>query len=143
MAVYTGKSSVIARPVEKVYERMADFTAYGEMVDRLPDDVKAKIGDVKFDADGILINTPPVGEIRLSVVERVPPERVVLLAENSPVPLHMSISLAPTPDGGTQITPAIDVEVPAMLKPFIGPKMQQAADQFGSMLSNLFTLPDA
>ena len=38
---------------------------------------------------------------------------------------------------GTDVTPTIDVEVPAMLKPFVGPKMQQAADQFGAMLTNL------
>lgn len=139
MAEYKGKTSVVNAPVDQVYERMSDFSTYGEQIEKLPEEVRAKIGNVSFDKDGITIQADPVGEIRLVVIERVAPERVVLSAENSPVPMHLTIALAPSVDGGTQVTPAIDVEVPAVLKPFVAPKMQQAADQFGSMLSNLFS----
>ncbi len=137
MAIYTGQTATVNAPVEKVYERMADFSSYEEQLNSLPADIRAKIGDVSFSADAITIQAQPVGEIKLQVVERVAPERVVMSAENSPVPMHLTVSLAPTAEGKTSLTPSIDVEVPAMLKPFVAPKMQQAADQFGTMLANL------
>lgn len=136
MAGYTGKTAHVEVAKDKVYERLSDFSAYNEMLEKLPAEAREKIGNVKFTPDAILIEAAPVGEIKLSVTERIPGERVVLTAENSPVPMHLTVALGES-GTGTDLTPTIDVEVPAMLKPFVGPKMQQAADQFGAMLSNL------
>lgn len=136
MAGYTGKTAHVEVAKDKVYERLADFSGYNEMLEKLPAEAREKIGNVKFTPDAIVIEAAPVGEIRLNVTERIQGERVVMAAENSPVPMHLTIALGES-GTGTDVTPTIDVEVPAMLKPFVGPKMQQAADQFGAMLSNL------
>ncbi|WP_304467838.1 hypothetical protein, partial [uncultured Muribaculum sp.] len=64
-------------------------------------------------------------------------KRVAFTAESAPVPLIMSINLdAKTPES-TEIVTAIDVEIPAMLRPMVGPKLQEAADKFGDMVKNL------
>lgn len=140
MAKYCGKTAVIARPIDEVYSRMADFSLYQAKLDAIPEEMRAKIGDVKFTPDTIVISADPVGDITLKAVERIAPERVVLEAQNSPVPLSMIITLAPADNDKTSVSPLIEVEIPAMLKPFVGPKMQEAADRFGEMLTNLFSL---
>ncbi len=49
----------------------------------------------------------------------------------------MSVNFTATAPDTTDVTTVIDVEIPAMLRPFVGPKLQQAADKFGEMISNL------
>jgi hypothetical protein len=49
----------------------------------------------------------------------------------------MAINFKTITDDTTEVTTVIDVELPAMLRPFVGPKMQQAADQFGVLMSRL------
>lgn len=139
MAEYKGKTVELNASPAVVYSRLSDFSNLGERLNELPADIRAQVGDVKFTADSIVISAAPAGEITLSITERTEPSRIVMSAVNSPVPLAMSINIAPADAPGTsEVTPVIDVEVPAMLKPFVGPKMKEAADRFGDMLRNLF-----
>lgn len=137
MAEFKGKSVELPAAPADVYARLSDFSNLGEQLDKIPAEYRAKIGDVKFTADSIVINAAPAGEITLAITERVPSERVVLAAQSSPVPLSMVIEIA-TAAGGSVVTPVANVDIPPMLKPFVGPKMQEAADRFGDMLKTLF-----
>jgi len=139
MSTYTGQAIDISRCREDVFDRISNLGEYQQHIDRLPEDVKAKIGDVKFTDDSIVITAAPVGEIVLKLVECQRPSRLAFEAQGAPVPLRVDISLEENSTGKTSLTPAINVEVPAMLRPFVAPKMQQAANQMGSMLGNLFS----
>ncbi len=132
MATYKSKQVTISHPIEEVYERISNIGAYQQKLDSLPAEVKDKLGDVRFEPDAIVITAAPVGEIRFAVKERIKPSSVKLSAEQSPVPLTLSVNL--TPDSDSQI----DVEIPAMLKPMVGGKMQEAADKFGELITTFF-----
>lgn len=41
-------------------------------------------------------------------------------------------------EASTRLTPRVDIDIPAMLKPFLGNKIQQAADKFGEVFTSLF-----
>ncbi|MDE5744958.1 MAG: hypothetical protein K2H84_04770 [Paramuribaculum sp.] len=138
MATYSSKPATIGKPIEEVYERISNIGAYQQKLDSLPSEVKEKIGDVRFEDDAIVITAAPVGEIRFAVKERVSPSKVTLAAEQSPVPLKLSVKLEPEGDSSTKATSVIDVEIPAMLKPMIGGKMQEAADKFGELITTFF-----
>lgn len=137
MTTYSSKPVEVAAPADKVYARISDFDAFQDKVDTLPEDVKAKIGSVKFAHDSITINAAPMGDITLTVTERVPDKRVALEAPNSPVKLVLAINLEPIGPETTRIITAIEVDIPIMLKPMVGPKLQEAADRFGEMIQNL------
>ena len=97
--------------------------------------VKGKqIGDLKFTEDSITLNTPQVGEIQFNVIERTAPSRLVFSAAKSPVPLTLAVNLSSKSDTETEITSVIDVEIPAMLRPLIGSKMQEAAEKFNELI---------
>lgn len=134
MSKYTSKPTVVALTSEDLDTRFADFSAMQHKIDMLPDDQRAKLGDVQFTADSIVINTNQVGTITLRVAERKP-GFVRLNAENSPVPMHIDIAYKPVSESSSEISCEIDVEIPAMLRTFVGPTLQKAADQFGTIFA--------
>lgn len=137
MSAYKGQPAVVNRPVAELYERLSTLDTFADRLAGLPEEVRAKVGDVEFEKDAIVINTPQVGQLRLEIIERVAPSRIVLGAVGSPVPAKVIVELEEIDADTTRLTPSMDVEVPMMLRPFVGPKLQQAADQFGSLLANL------
>lgn len=124
-------------PVETVYKHISDIAAYQEKINGLPDDIKKKIGNVAFDNDKITIKGAPMGDTELAVTERIENKRMALTAQKAPVPIIMSINLEEQGADKTQVVTSIDVEMPAMLKPMVGPKLQEAAEKFGDMIKNL------
>lgn len=127
-------------PADVVYDRINNLESFGSRLNELPEDVRAKMGDVKFTADSIIINAAPVGDMTLNVSERVPDKRIAFSVANAPVPLSMSINLDGKGEESTEVVTSIEVEMPAMLRPMVGPKLQQAADKFGDMIKNIAVL---
>lgn len=137
MACYSSKPVEIPASIDVVYERISNVAAFQDKLDQIPADVRAKMGDVSFRDDAIVIAAAPVGEITLRLLEKEPPRRVKFVAENSPVPIGLAINLADKGNSLTEATSAIEVDIPVMLKPLVGPKLQEAADKFGELLTNL------
>lgn len=138
MSVYSGKAVVVSRPVAEIYARVSDLSQYKEMVEQLPAEAREKLQGVEFRGDALKMNAPGVGELVFNITERVPSSHVGFEAVGSPVPLKLAIDLEDVDGASTRITPRIDVQLPAMLKPFIGPKLQEGADRFGEVFTGLF-----
>lgn len=75
-----------------------------------------------------------------NVSERVPGKRIAFSVANAPVPIMMSINLDAKDQESTEVVTSIDVDMPAILKPMVGPKLQQAVDNFGDMIKNIAVL---
>ncbi len=137
MAKYSSKPVVIDAPIETAYARLSDFSAYQSRLDELPDEIRGKIGEVRFTPDSIVINAAPVGEMVFEVTDRVAPKHVALKAKNSPVPMMLSLDLSEAGDK-TGVVSTIDVEIPVVLRPMVGGKMQEAADKFAELIGTFF-----
>lgn len=136
MSQYSSQPVNVHRPIDVLASKFSDFTALETNLRELDETERAKVSDVKFTADTICISTPQVGEIRLKAVERSR-ERLVLKAEQSPVPLQLEVLLKEVDPETTSVQGVIDVDLPLMLRPLIGPTLQKAADQFGSLFGKL------
>lgn len=136
MSRYESKAVKVARSAEALAERFSDFTGLGEALNGMSAEERAKVGDVAFDRDTITITTPQVGAIRLRAVERTP-SSVRLEAEGSPVPMSLELNFHPVEPELTEVTGALDVDIPMMLRPLVGPAMQKAVDQFGDLFAKL------
>ncbi|MCH5247232.1 MAG: hypothetical protein J1E99_03645 [Muribaculaceae bacterium] len=137
MAKYTSTPVTVPANVNSLFEKFEDLTALQSLLDRMPEDLKQKVGDVTFEKDSISIQTSQVGEIKFVVKERVKPDKIVFGTESSPVPLTLTAKLTPTGENSTEVLAETDVEIPAMLKPLVGPAMQKATDQFGQLIGQL------
>ena len=72
MATYKGRTVSIERSAEEIVDKFADLSRFKDNLDALPEEERAKIGDIEFAADSITLNTPQVGQIRFEVAERSP-----------------------------------------------------------------------
>ncbi len=136
MSKYSGRTVSVARSAQEIADKFADLSQFSAMLDRIPEEERAKIGDVTFDTDSVAINTKQVGTVRFQVVERTP-QAVRLSAVGSPVPLTMSIDLDATSPNTTDVTTNIDIDIPVMLRPMVGPHLQKAVDQFSDLVAKL------
>lgn len=136
MATYTSKPAVVVMPCAELASKFSDFRALQSRLDEMPADERSRVGDVSFTEDSILITTPQVGAITLRATERTS-DRVVMQAEGSPVPMGITIELSPVSDMETEVVGKMEVEIPVMLKPLVGPALQKAVDQFGEIFARL------
>lgn len=126
------------QPIEEVFTRISNIGAYQAKLDSLPAEAREKLGDVRFTDDAIIINTAPVGEICFAVTERHEPDLVRLAAKQSPVPFGIAIRLESVEPELTRISSEIDVDIPMMLRPMVGGKLQEAADKFSELITVFF-----
>jgi len=138
MAKYSSQPVSINGSQADVYNKISNLGAYQELLDQMPDDLRQKAGDVRFTDEAIIINANPVGEIRLEIIDRHEPDLIKLKASNAPVPMFLSLELDKETDSTTKLVSVIEVDVPAILKPMIGPKMQEAANQMATLVGRLF-----
>jgi len=136
MATFTSKPTIVDSPAATVAEKFSDLSAMQKVLDQIPADERAKIGDIALTPDSIVMKTPQVGDIPLKVNQRTP-ERVTLTAMGSPVPMNLSVNIKPLSDTQTELTTSMDVEIPAFLKPMVGGTLQKAVDQFGQLMQRL------
>ena len=68
---------------QAVYRNISDLSNLEKVKDGVPSD---KVGDFSFDRDTVAVNVPPVGEIRLRIVNREEPKCVKFETEQSPLP---------------------------------------------------------
>lgn len=137
MSRYESKTVTVEKSIDDMFNRFSDLSLFEKRIQELPDDKRAQLGDVRFSTDAISIVTPQVGELKFQIVERCYPDKIVFGSPGAPINLKMSVNFAAAGDSATNVTTVIDVDIPAMLRPFVGPKLQQAADKFGEMISNL------
>lgn len=135
MSTYSGKPVTVNVAAHTIAEKFADLSTLSEKIDSLPDTERAGIGNVRFDRDAIIISNPMAGDIRLNVTERSP--RLIRMECNSPI--HIAFDARLTPVAGkeseaTEIVTEINADLPAMLRPFIGPHLQNAADRISDMM---------
>ncbi len=138
MAQYKGKPYSINKSRQTLFERLGDFSVLGAHINDLPDEVRSKLGTVSFpDADTFAFTAPGVGEMKFKIVERVAPSRIRLLADTGVVPINVILDLEEESAESTSVTATIDADIPMMLRPLIGSKLQEAADKFGEMFGQL------
>lgn len=134
MAKYSSKPAIVSAPIVDAYQRLTDTAAFQQRVEAIPEEQRKMIGDIKFTENSISMNTPQVGEIQFDVIERTAPTRLVYSAAKSPVPLALAVKLSEKSDSETEIVSEVEVDIPAMLRPLIGGKMQEAANKFNELI---------
>lgn len=136
MATYSSKPTLVNRSAVALSEKFGDFRSMQSALDSLDSEQRARVGDVAFTEDSIKITTPQVGAIVLKAVERTS-DRIRLEAQGSPVPMNLCVDFKPVTEQSTEVTGTIDVDLPMMLRPLVGPALQKAADQFGDLFARL------
>ncbi len=138
MSQYKGKPYIVNKSRQTLFERLGDFSILAAHIHELPEEMRSKLGTVTFpDTDTMAFTAPGVGEMKFKIVERNAPERIRLLADTGMVPIYVILDLAEEAADKTSVSATIDADIPMMLRPLIGGKLQEAADKFGEMFGQL------
>ena len=136
MSQYKGKKVRVDATPAEISERFSDLQVFGEKLDSIPAEQRQKLGDLSFEKDAIKIKNPAVGEFKFRVVENTPSH--IAFKADGMLPMMLNIELAGVEgDTKTDVQTIIDIELPMMLRPLLGGKLQQVADSFGDFIGKL------
>lgn len=140
MESYKSDKVVIDHNIELIYNKLSNPSMFKEQMeknmDRVPDEAREHLNKVKFEEDGISIESP-MGEVKLSVSESVAPNLVKYVAESSPVPFGLTVNLEAIDEEHTNAVAEINIELPMMLRAMVGGKLSEGAQKMGEVLARL------
>lgn len=140
MDSYKSDKVVIEHNIDVIYNKLSNPQGFKEQLeqnaDRIPDEARQQLDKVKFEDDGISIESP-MGAMKLSVTESVPPGLVKYVAQSSPVPFGLTISLQAVDENQTQAVAEINIDLPFMLKMAVGGQLKDGAQKLAQVIAQL------
>ena len=136
MIKFSSKPVDVQMSAEAFTDKFADLSKFQQTIDSLPEEQRAKLGNVATTADSIILKTPQVGDITLKVVERTP-ALVRFEAIGSPVPMQLDVNIAAEEADKCKVETSMGVEIPPFMKSMVGGALQKAVDQFGNFIAQM------
>lgn len=142
MATYQSDNIEVNASAEQVYSRLSNLEGLGDLLkkapaDQIPDDQRQMLENIKITADSITFPAGGVGEIKLSIKEKIEPSRIVLVGVDTPVPMTLTFDITPLTSETCHVKAAFDLQIPAMLKMMFNGPMQKMVNQFAQMAKQL------
>ena len=134
MSKYESGVKQIPHPQSAVYGTLSDLSNIERVKDRIPAD---QVKDLAFDRDSVSVNVPPVGSIKLRIIDRDEPKCIKFETENSPVPFNLWVQLLPVTETTCKMRVTVKADIPLFLKPMIGNKLQDGVDKIADALAML------
>ena len=140
MSTFKSNPRNIAHDTNLVYSKLSNPEVFRQQLDknldRMSDEARENLEKIRFEADGISIDSP-MGPVKLQLSDCVEPEQVNFTTVNAPVELGLAIALSDAGDATTDVTAAIEVELPFFLKSMVGSQLGEAAQKLADMLTML------
>ena len=140
METYKSEKVTINHDINLIYSKLSDPSIFKAQIDnnmdRLPDEAREHLKSVKFEEDGISVESP-IGTLKLSVSESQEPTMVKYTAQSSPVPFGVTINLESVDENITQAVTELNIELPFMLKAMVGSKLSEGAQKMGELIAKL------
>ena len=93
-----------------------------------------KIQDLEFDQDSLSVNVPPVGSIKLRVVNREEPKCIKFETEQSPIPFNFWIQLLPVTSTTCKMKLTIKAELNIFIKQMVKKPLQEGIEKIADVL---------
>ena len=134
MTKFESSVKQIAYPVEDVYRNISDLSNLERVRDRVPAD---KLDSFKFDSDSVEVSVPPVGTIKLRIIEREENKCVKFETEQSPMPFNLWIQVLPVSETESKMKVTVKADIPFMLKGMVSGPLQDGVEKIADALSQI------
>ncbi len=134
MTKFESSVKQIAYPVEDVYRNISDLSNLERVRDRVPAD---KLDSFKFDSDSVEVSVPPVGTIKLRIIEREENKCVKFETEQSPMPFNLWIQILPVSETESKMKVTVKADIPFMLKGMVSGPLQDGVEKIADALSQI------
>ena len=134
MTKFESSIKQIPFPVEDVYRNISDLSNLERVRDRVPAD---KLDSFKFDSDSVEVSVPPVGTIKLRIIEREENKCVKFETEQSPMPFNLWIQMLPVSETESKMKVTVKADIPFMLKGMVSGPLQDGVEKIADALSQI------
>ncbi|MGN0221264.1 MAG: SRPBCC family protein [Prevotella sp.] len=134
MSKFESSVKQILYPQAVVYRNISDLSNLEKVRDRVPSD---KVKDFSFDADSVAVNVPPVGEIRLRIVNREEPKCVKFETVQSPMPFFLWIQVLPVTEISSKMKVTVEADVPLMLRAMVSGPLKDGVEKIADALASI------
>ena len=134
MTKFESSIKQIPYPVEDVYRNISDLSNLERVRDRVPQD---KLEDFEFDSDSVQVSVPPVGTIKLRIIEREEPKCVKFETEQSPMPFNLWIQVLPVDANNSKMKVTVKADIPFMLKGMVAGPIQDGVEKIAEALAQI------
>ncbi|MCH5307783.1 MAG: SRPBCC family protein [Prevotella sp.] len=134
MTKFESSVKQIPYPAENVYRNISDLSNLERVRDRVPED---KLESFEFDSDSVKVSVPPVGTIKLRIIEREEPKCVKFETEESPMPFNLWIQVLPVTETTSKMKVTVKADIPFMLKSMVSGPLQDGVEKIADALSQI------
>ena len=131
MSTFESSIRQIPHPQHSVYAMLSDLANLERIRHRLPED---KLKDFSFDSDTLSVDVPPVGSIRLRIVDRDEPKCIKFETEQSPVPFNFWIQILPVTDTTSKMKLTIKADLNPFIKGMVKKPLQEGIEKIADAL---------
>lgn len=132
MATFESSVKEIPYSQQVVYNSVSDLSNLEKVRDRVPND---KVKDFIFDKDTVSVSVPPVGNIKLRVIDREEPKCVKFETEQSPVPFNLWIQIIPVSETSSKMKLTVKAELNPFIKGMVSKPLQEGLEKIAEALA--------
>lgn len=138
MKTYESKQKQIRKEQGAIYDCISDLRNAKPYVDAIPADMKKGFEDIEFTEDSVSFSANMVGRVTLKIIDREAPKMLKFQADGIPMAANLWIQLVGVSEDDTRMKVTVKADIPLMLRPMIGGKIEKGVEKFAEMLA--FTL---
>lgn len=117
---------------QAVYAMLSDLSNIERVRDRISDE---RIKDFTFDTDSVSMSVPPVGQLRLRIVEREEPKCVKFETEQSPIPFNLWVQVLPVTDTTSKLKVTVKAELNPFVKGMVAGPLQDGVEKIADVMA--------
>ena len=117
---------------QAVYAMLSDLSNIERVRDRINDE---RIKDFTFDTDSVAVSVPPVGQLRLRIVEREEPKCVKFETEQSPIPFNLWVQVLPVTDTTSKLKVTVKAELNPFIKGMVAGPLQDGVEKIADVMA--------
>ena len=133
MEKYESKQKQILQNQEVVYQKLSDLRNWEKYMPK-SGEIMDNIEDLEFGMDYVSFKAKMAGKVVLRIVDRETPKMLKFGIEGSPVAANLWIQLVGVEEQDTRMKLTIKADIPLMLKPMIGNKLQEGIDRAADLI---------
>ena len=134
MTEFTSDIKTIPHNRQLIYDVLSNMENLAKAKKHLPED---RIQDFTFDRDSCSFSMPPLGQLRVVIVDRNAPETVQLAMEQAPVDANLFIRLIPENENETQVQLRIEANLNPFLKSMVSKPLQEGINKIADVLTHI------
>ena len=139
MTTFESQPALLHKNREEFYNLFSDLRNLNQFLPKIAaDKIAEKMNDLECTVDTFSFSAPGIGKIGLRVSERFPFDRIIFVAENTPVDFNLQINLQEQAENETVCTIVAEAELNPFIKAMVSKPIQEAVNKFAETLAVIF-----